>query len=294
VPVPTRGYVGPLTSPFVRGETAFVPMYEATPEMVRIRPVRLSARLKTLGSDEAVWRAVARDPRLVIASYANPGDEITLRGAQGPVRLRVAANAQTGILDGVIGSREALAPFQTSSRGVVVMLDARPGTNAASLARRIERSLFAAGVDATSIRQLLDNGYRANRTFFSVVEVLMRMGLVIGVLTLGILGLRAVVERRRMIGVLRSLGYRRREVMAGLMAEAWITATIGVVVGFAAGAVMGYLFLRQFAEGTPYGMDGGSIGTALGLLYAAVIVVTIGPAWRASRLPPAEAVRLTE
>ena len=65
-------------------------------------------------------------------------------------------------------------------------------------------------------------GYRANRTFFSVIDVLMRMGLVVGILSLGILALRAVVERRHIIGVLRALGYRRRSVMAGLMIESHI------------------------------------------------------------------------
>ncbi|HZA27854.1 MAG TPA: hypothetical protein VE915_09490, partial [Actinomycetota bacterium] len=81
---------------------------------------------------------------------------------------------------------------------------------------------------------------------------------------------------------------------AGLMVEAGMTASIGVAVGFVAGAIMGALFIRQFFEGTPFGLDGASIGTALALVYSAVVLVTLGPAWRASRLPPAEAVRHTE
>jgi putative ABC transport system permease protein len=116
----------------------------------------------------------------------------------------------------------------------------------------------------------------------------------VGILSLGILGLRAVVERRHAIGVMRALGYRRRGVMAGLMTEAVLTASIGVVVGVAAGTVMGYLFLLQFAEGNPFGLDGPSMFTALGLVYGSVILVTLWPAWRASRLPPAEAVRYSE
>jgi putative ABC transport system permease protein len=126
------------------------------------------------------------------------------------------------------------------------------------------------------------------------VEVLMRLGLVIGLLSLGIVGLRAVVERRRVIGVLRALGYRRRSVLVGLVAEATLTATLGTLIGFATGAVMGYLFLLEFVEDTPYGIDGPSMGTALGLLYVAVVLVSLGPAWQASHQPPAEAVRYVE
>jgi putative ABC transport system permease protein len=154
--------------------------------------------------------------------------------------------------------------------------------------------LFSVGADAVTTRDLLDEGYVANRVFFSVVDVLMRLGLVVGILSLGILGLRAVVERRHAIGVMRALGYRRRGVMAGLMTEALVTASIGVVVGMSCGVIMGYLFLLQFAEGNPFGLDGPSMFTALGLVYGAAFLVTLGPAWRASRLPPAEAVRYTE
>jgi ABC-type lipoprotein release transport system permease subunit len=36
------------------------------------------------------------------------------------------------------------------------------------------------------------------------------------------------------------------------------------------------------------------MGTALALVYGAAFLVTLGPAWRASRLAPVEAVRYSE
>jgi predicted lysophospholipase L1 biosynthesis ABC-type transport system permease subunit len=199
-----------------------------------------------------------------------------------------------GILDGVIASEAALDPFDSAPRGVTLLVDTEPGAVVPETAAAIERGLFDSGVDARPIRELLDEGYRANRTFFSVVDVLLRLGLVVGIASLGILGLRAVVERRHVIGVMRAIGYRRRGVMAGLMTEALLTTTIGVAVGFAAGVIMGYLFFEQFAEGNPFGIDGASLGSALALVYGAAFLVTLGPAWRASRLAPAEAVRYSE
>jgi putative ABC transport system permease protein len=294
VAVPTRGYVGPFQSTFGGGETAFVPLFELSDRLLTDPPIRITTRWQDFKTDDDIWRALRDNPRWVISDFANPGDEIVMQGARGPVRFRVAANQQFGVLSGIIATSEALAPFSAAPLGVTLLLDAAPGTDADTLARRVERVLFAKGVDAATTRKLLDDGYRANRTFFSVVEVLMRLGLVVGILSLGIIGLRTVVERRRVIGVLRAIGYRRRGVMAGLMVEAGMTATIGVAVGFVAGAIMGGLFIRQFFEGTPFGLDGASIGTALALVYSAVVLVTLGPAWRASRLPPAEAVRHTE
>ncbi len=60
-----------------------------------------------------------------------------------------------------------------------------------------------------------------------------------------------------------------------------------------AGAVMGYLFTRLFLAGSPFGVDG-SVGVALVAVYTAVMLVTVEPASRVSRLSPAEAVRHSE
>jgi ABC-type lipoprotein release transport system permease subunit len=57
---------------------------------------------------------------------------------------------------------------------------------------------------------------------------------------------------------------------------------------------MGYIFFQQSTTGNSFGMDGASVASALGLVYGAVLLVTLAPAWRASRLPPAEAVRYSE
>ena len=291
--IPTLGYVGAFRSEFGSSANAFVPLFPLSGGLGDDPPVRLS-NLGDYDSQAEVWAAIRRDPSLVVSDFGNPGDELTMVGAEGPVTFEIIATQTFGIVDGVIATEEALAPFAAAPRGVTILVDVAPGADAAALAHRIERGLFSVGADAVTTRDLLDEGYVANRVFFSVVDVLMRLGLVVGILSLGILGLRAVVERRHAIGVMRALGYRRRGVMAGLMTEALVTASIGVVVGMSCGVIMGYLFLLQFAEGNPFGLDGPSMFTALGLVYGAAFLVTLGPAWRASRLPPAEAVRYTE
>ncbi|MBI4260066.1 MAG: FtsX-like permease family protein [Actinobacteria bacterium] len=252
----------------------------------------MNSRDQSFESDEALWAAVGEGDGWVVTSTGNVGETISMEGPDGAVELRVAGSAL--ILEGIVAAEGTLAPFASAPRGVTALLDVAPGAGGERVAREVEAALFEQGIDAATTRELLDRNYRANRTFFSVVDVLMRMGLVVGILSMGIVALRAVVERRHVIGVLRAIGYRRRKVMAGLLTEAGVTASIGVVVGVTVGVVMGYIFFREYAEGTPFGIDGPSLWGALGLVYGAVALVSLGPAYRASRLPPAEAVRYSE
>lgn len=172
-----------------------------------------------------------------------------------------------------------------------MLLDIRQPARAAAVARTIEHSLFPQGVDADPVQALLDQAYRADQSLLSVIDVLMRMGMAVGILGLGIVALRVVTERRHVIGILRAIGYKRRHVILALLTEYAVTATIGAGVGIVAGIAMGYLFYRQSNSHSGFGIDLGGIGSVLGLIYLAVLLVTLGPAWRASRLPPAQAVR---
>ena len=294
--LPTRGYVGPLRTQdgFSSGERVFVPLFQVATYVADAPPVRLEQRDDRFNSDRAVWQAVAQDPSLVVANFGTPGQKITLQGPDAPVTFTIAGSQSFGLLDGLFGNERAFAPFQSAPLGASMLVEVREGANPQELARTIERDLFAQGVDADSIQSLLDTADRANRAFFSTIDVLMRMGLVVGILSLGIVALRIVTERRHVIGVLRAVGYKRVHVMLGLMTEAAVTATIGAVVGIVVGVTMGYLFYRQNDSQPGFGIDLASIGGVLGLIYLAVLLVTLGPAWRASRLPPAEAVRYTE
>jgi putative ABC transport system permease protein len=172
-----------------------------------------------------------------------------------------------------------------------MLLGIRDPAQAGAVARSARRLMFAQGVDAVSVRALLDQAYRASRALILVIDVLMRMGLVVGVLGLGIVALRTVTERRPVIGVLRAIGYQRRSIVLGLLSESVLSATIGAGAGIAAGLSMGYLFYRQSGSRPGFGVDLASLGGVLALIYVAVLLVTLGPAWHASRLPPAEAVR---
>jgi putative ABC transport system permease protein len=295
VDIPVRVYTGPIHSPAYgpNGESIPVPIYEFPDQMLENNPpVYVTSRDKAFASPHKMWQAIARDSSLIVVNYTPPGGEVTLQGVHGPLQLRVAGNTSS-ILDGVIASSRTLAEIETSPAGSTVLLKTKPGVDPESLARQIEHSLVLQGVRATTTHELLDRGYTGSLAWLTFFDVILRMGLLVGVLSLAVVGIRAAVERRRAIGIMRSLGYQAARVMAGLVAEAVVTATIGVLTGVAAGVVIGYLMLPFLIAGDTYGIDGGRMGVALVIIYGTALFITAALAWRAAQMNPADALRHT-
>jgi putative ABC transport system permease protein len=103
----------------------------------------------------------------------------------------------------------------------------------------------------------------------------------------------SVFERTREIGVLRALGWRKRQIMLLILRESLALSLLGGLVGLLTGiAVIGLLNTLPFLAGfvkARFSVD--LFGQAL---ITALVLGAIGgiyPAWRASRLQPVEALR---
>jgi putative ABC transport system permease protein len=273
-------------------ERAREPLYAVAADRAGQPPVPLAGRDPRFGGDDAVWEAVRRDPTLVVSTLGPPGQQVTLAGRDGPVRLTVAGNPSAGVLPegGAFLAAAALAAFADAPHGSVTLLRLRDPAQATAVAAELQ----AAGADAVTARQLADAQYRADQSLPDVIAVLMRIGLLVGIFGLGIVAVRSATERRSVIGTLRAIGYRRRDVLFSLLAESLVVTTVGTVVGIVAGIAMGYLFADRIAPASDFGVDARGLGIVIAVIYLAVLAVTFVPAVRASRLPPAEAARHNE
>jgi putative ABC transport system permease protein len=299
--IPTRSYLGPVQVSSPAGTLALwhqerLSLYELTPELVRHPPMGrdMTNRLPQFRNNASAWRSVQNDPGWVFWTRFNTDVRLTFAGPGGLVTRSVAGDFGDPILDGIIGSPQALAPFENAPLGTTVLVKAKPGVDPHALATQIRQALLAQGAEVTAINDLFRQRLIAFELFASVPVLFMRMGIVIGILSLAILALRSVVQRRRSIGVLRALGYRSGEVVAGVVTEAALTTTCGVLVGTVTGIGAAYLYLKWTSTATPFGIDAWSLAGTLGLMYAAVLLATIGPALAAARTPPAQALRLQE
>jgi len=294
IAMPTRPYRGEVRSAGLTLQDQYEPLYSLSVAQLATGPFQLGGRESRFKSDAEVWRALADDPHLVVSPAYTAGVTVTLVGPDGPVQFRVAGVVRSVGLWGLVGSEAAMAPFATLPVGTTILAKAAPGTDAAAVARKIQREVFSQGAEATTVQEMLDSASGAGQAFTDMIRLVMGIGLLVGVLSLGILALRAVVERRRAIGMLRALGYRPGQVLAGIVSEALITATCGALVGIGVGVPISVVMINGYLPGAGFEIDISSLLLIVGILYLAVLAVTIPPALRAARLPAVEALRLED
>src|SRR5207248_438186 len=177
--------------------------------------------------------------------------------------------------------------------GTTLLLQVIPGTDPASVALDVRRALYAQGVDAVTTRHLYAEIIASGNWYWSLFTDLFDAAIVVGVLSLAILALRAVVDRRRSIGVLRAIGYQPPIVLAAFVVEGLLAVGIGVGAGVAVGLASGYglIVMDPLVRQTQFRIAPNMVIVPAALVVAAVLIGVIGPALRASRIPPAEALR---
>jgi putative ABC transport system permease protein len=170
------------------------------------------------------------------------------------------------------------------------------GANARSVARGIEATLAADGVQTDSIQKLIDDVAAQDAVFTRVFQLFMMLGLFVGIAALGVIAFRSVVERRQQIGVLRAIGFRRRMVQATFLLESSFVALTSIVVGTGLGLLLAWNIIRDMQrqpswENLTLVVPWVNLGVIFLVVYAVALAATLAPALRASRIRPAEALR---
>ena len=113
----------------------------------------------------------------------------------------------------------------------------------------------------------------------------------------------AVNERRREIGILKSIGAKKSFIFRQFLIETFIIGFLGGLIGFIVGSVASYSILPQIfpaqyqsfqstASLSTYTFDLSIFLFCISFSLAIAISAGLYPAWRASKLPPVEAMRI--
>jgi len=125
-------------------------------------------------------------------------------------------------------------------------------------------------------------------TIFAVTIGLVAVFMVVGGIVIMNIMLASVTERTHEIGIRRSLGARRRDILWQFMIESGVMASVGGVAGVLLAILIAQLVNRFFTASVPFS----AVILGVGLAAAVGLFFGVYPATKAARLDPIEALRL--
>ena len=166
--------------------------------------------------------------------------------------------------------------------------------DAKSIATQLDSAFFENGLETSVLEDELAEDREQSLGINRLLQGFMASGLLVGIAALGVISLRAVVERRQQIGVLRAIGYRRSMVLASFLMESSFVALLGILLGVGLGSLLSYNLVESIGQDIPglkFAVPWGQIFTIVAIAYAFSLLTTFLPARQASRIYPAEALR---
>lgn len=265
-------------------------------------------------SDLDAYRAVLNDPDLILA------DQFFLQDQGGPPERQVAVGdpilmtntltgdrrivnvaAQSaddflfnGALYGIDGMRDMFGERAAFNRAYVAVDD---GADPENVSAAIAGRFIEQGAEADPIRQLLSDFIAVQNQFFQLFRGYLGFGLLVGIAGLGVVMVRAVRERRREIGVLRSLGFQSRTVRRSFVLEAGFVALEGTLIGVGLALVTAFNVMSNtdaFGESARFIVPYGALSLIVVGTLIASLLATAAPTRAAARIRPAVALRIAD
>ena len=311
-------------APLLPGEALFQPDGYAEPEgwfltgasqtFVDKGPPALEERAEEFKTNADVWDELMSDPNSIIisnfflqagggppASIIEVGDTMAVinpvTGEQTERRvIGILASDSTfaGSFVSEESARELLGDRAVASRFYIDATGSE--TQARELGKSLQGEFLANGVEADTFKALVDEQFDVQLQFFNLMQAYLALGLIVGIAGLGVVMVRSVRERRREVGVLRSLGFQSPKVRVAFLLESGFVAIEGIVVGTALAIVTASQLFNNgdFGEGITFEVPWTNIAVLTGTALVASLIATAWPAQQASRIAPAVALRTAE
>ena len=245
--------------------------------------------------------------RLVMAAFgaeeisAAVGDRVSLVDTDGQaLEVTVVGTLDPDLLEANVYASHEVSRVLDGSEPVVSSFHVgiEPGADADEVARRLNAELVAKGVEAESVSRLVRDAFAQQDGFLSLLRGYLGVGLVIGIAGLGVVMVRAVRERRRVIGTLRAVGVSAMQVRRAFLVEAAFITLPGVLIGVGTGVLSSWQLLSAstvFAEnGLDYRLPWLAIAVVAAIAVSASLAATSFPARRAAAIRPAVALRVAD
>ena len=255
----------------------------------------------------AIWSAVTDansnfviyNSMMAMMNEVAVGNHLTFTTFTGEVteEYQVIAIVDQSTMNGAFMSRENVIN-EFGMMGMVnsvFLVDVDDGQDIEAIAMTLEKDFAALGMNSVIVQDMVEDSMAMMNSMFVLFELYLYMGMVVGVAGLGIITIRSVVERTPEIGILRSIGFKRKSIRNAFLIEILFVATMGVIIGIVTGIMVSYeifnVMISGMGDNIEYVIPWGKIVLVTAIAYGATILCTIIPARNASKTSPSEALR---
>jgi lipoprotein-releasing system permease protein len=169
------------------------------------------------------------------------------------------------------------------------------------IAGEILRSLDAPGLRSNNWMELNRNLFTWMKLEKSVMFVILALIILVAAFSIVSTLFMVVIEKRRDIGVLKSLGASRQLVLRVFLFQGLLIGGLGTGLGAALGGILIAVLKRYpivklpgdvyFIERLPVRPEAGDFAAVILAALSLCLVAAIYPAWRASQMDPVDAIR---
>src|SRR2546425_1735582 len=270
----------------------------------------LQARDPAYRDDAAAWAAI-QDPGLAIIDgtvvpnnfgpnfgsfTAQLGDVFHFRNMTGATRsVRIIGILYEQFAQGLwVSSSTVKADFGIDAASLFYF-NLRAGVDVTQAGHDLERYFIAYQLITVDIQAVINSILETTMGVFNLLQAYLALGLIVGIAGLGVITMRNVVERRQETGALRALGFRKSMGLKSFLFELSFIALTGIAMGVGLGVALSHdLYLRFFANQAAFVIPWDRLLLLGGIAFIGAVLATASPAIRASRIPPAEALRSFE
>ncbi len=174
--------------------------------------------------------------------------------------------------------------LQSPDKCTYILVKLKDGADPAAVASKINEALPGNKVNLT--RDLIIDVQDRIPGLKTFMRVLVGLGAFVSTIFVLLSMYTTITERRKEIGILKSLGASKPFIIRVIEGEALLIGVFGVVIGFSVSVAAS--FAIETAYDLPFKFSPGWLVTAVVIAIAGSLVGALYPAWRASDIDPVE------
>jgi putative ABC transport system permease protein len=229
-----------------------------------------------VASDEIVL-----DERRLIEDKVNLGDSLKLFGRDYKIVGVFSPPSGARIKMSLSAMQEAL---EQPGKCTYILVKIKEGQDANAVAKRINEALPGNKINLTS--DLIIDAQDRIPALQTFLRVLVGLGAFVSTIFVLLSMYTTITERRKEIGILKSLGAPKSFIIRAIEGEAFMIGVLGVLGGLVTAFFASYAIGRVFDLAFEFSL--GWVATAVGIAIVGSLVGALYPAWRASAIDPVE------